>query len=110
MEGVMKKTANTVALVTAAALSLGVLGPAATVSAADRPSADGTKPNYNYWPRSGETGSNDYHADYHADYSANRGGDRTGGRDETQGRETRRDSRALPDVDRHAPSPYGWRR
>ena len=106
----MKKTANTVALVTAAALSLGVLGPAATVSAADRPSADGTKPNYNYWPRSGETGSNDYHADYHADYSANRGRDRTGGRDETQGRETPRDSRALPDVDRHAPSPYGWRR
>jgi hypothetical protein len=75
------------ALVTPGALSLGVLGPAATVSAADRPSTDGTKPNYYNWPRSGETGSNHYHADYHADYSANRGGDRTGGRDEIQGRE-----------------------
>ena len=107
----MKRTAYTVALVAAGALSLGVLRPTATVSGADRPSSDGTKPNYNnYWPRSGETGSNDYHADYHADYSANRGGDRTGGRDETQRRDTRRDSRALPDVDRHAPSPYGWRR
>jgi hypothetical protein len=106
----MKRIAYTVALVVAGALSLGVLGPAAPVRAADRPSADGAKPNYNYWPRSGETGSNDYHADYHADYSANR--DRTGGREESQsqGRDVRRDPRALPEVDRRAPSPYGWRR
>ena len=104
----MKKTACIVALVVAGAFSLGVLGPAVPVRAADRPSADGAKPNYNYWPRSGEAGSNDYHADYHADYSANR--DRTGGREESQGRDVRRDPRALGEVDRRAPSPYGWRR
>jgi hypothetical protein len=102
----MKTRSQAIALVVAGAL--GSLALVATAGAVD-PSVDGTRPNYNYRPPSGDQGGNDYHANYHADYNSNRG-DRTGERDMGDTRDSRRDSRARSEFDRSTPSPYGWRR
>jgi hypothetical protein len=105
----MKTRSHAIAF--AVALVLGGLMLAGTAAAID-PSADGTRPDYNYRPKGepkADQGGNDYHANYHADYNSNRG-DRPDGRDQGDTRDSRRDSRALPDFDRSAGSPYGWRR
>jgi hypothetical protein len=119
MEGVMNKSSHIVVVAAVVAVSLAALGGVA--GAADRPSADGTKPNYRYWPQGGGTvqqdqsvrgsstpTSNDYHADYHANYSADPR-DAAGARPPAPP-SSRRDLPTFSDSDPHQRAPYGWRR
>jgi hypothetical protein len=119
MEGVMNRSSPIVAVAFVVTLALAVVAESA--AAADRPSADGTKADYRYWPQGGGAvqqdqsvrgsstpTSNDYHANYHANYSADPR-DAAGARP-PEPPTSRRDLPTFSDSDTHQRAPYGWRR
>jgi hypothetical protein len=104
----VKKISRIITVVALGAITCALAtGPGAT--AAERKSADPTRPDYHYRPGGDRSPHTQAHADQHADYRVG-GTDRSDRRAEEEARDARERSRWAPGAERYTRPPHQWHR